>query len=65
MREFFDMEDVCRFCTIMAIVTGALATLDRKRGFGCGRAVLDLDIAHIGFGAMAGVICVMVPKVQT
>ncbi len=65
MREFFGMEDVFRFCALMASVTGALATLDRKRVFGCGRTVLDFDIAHIGFGAMAGVIGAMLPKVQT
>jgi hypothetical protein len=59
------MRDVYVFLAVMAIVTGALAALDRAKVFGNGKQLAGLDVAHVGFGASAGIIAVLFPKVQS
>ena len=49
----------------MALVTGAMALYDREKAFASGTTVLGLDIAHIGFGAAAGITGLLASKYQT
>jgi hypothetical protein len=62
------MRDVQIFCSVMAAVTLALKIIDQNRIFGSRnlfgseRVIADLDIAHIGFGALAGVAGVLASR---
>ena len=59
------MTDLKLFFSIMALVTGAMALYDREKAFASGTTVLGLDIAHIGFGAAAGITGLLASKYQT
>lgn len=59
------MRDFYIFFSVMTVVTGALAVLDQDANLASGKVILGLDLAHISFGAAAGIISVLAPKVQS
>ena len=62
------MRDLQIFFAVMAAVTLVLKTWDEDRVlgskslFGSEQAIADLDIAHIGFGALAGIAGVLASR---
>jgi hypothetical protein len=56
------MKDVYTFFVLIAAVTGVLYTFDKERRFSSGKLLIGLDIAHIGFGAAAGITGVLLSQ---